>query len=101
MCSDDCPGPSMVVHKHTVNDGIHGHGILTPEYEADTRDLLFHILPVSARGDGSFFDIYTSSPEIFNNSNNKNYPFEDIEIPTLVISAQDDPLALHENAYPG
>lgn len=70
----------------------------TPEYKAEVQDLLFHILPVSERVDGSFFDIYTSSPEIFNSSNNENYPFEDIEIPTLVISAQDDPLALHENA---
>ncbi|MDY9922325.1 alpha/beta hydrolase [Methanobacterium sp.] len=78
--------------------GVPKEFTITPEYEANIRDLLFHILPVSARVDGSFFDIYTSSPEIFNSSKNENYPIEDIEIPTLVISAQDDPLALHENA---
>ncbi|AUB56549.1 hypothetical protein BK008_09825 [Methanobacterium sp. MZ-A1] len=78
--------------------GVPKEFTLTQEYEAEVRDLLYHILPVSARVDGSFFDIYTSSPEIFNSSNNENYPFEDIAIPTLVISAQDDPLALHENA---
>ncbi|MBF4474645.1 MAG: alpha/beta hydrolase [Methanobacterium formicicum] len=71
---------------------------LTSEYEAEVRDLLFSLLPVSARVQGSIFDIYTSSPEIFNSSNDKNYPFEDIKIPTLIISAQDDPLALPENA---
>lgn len=71
---------------------------LTPEYEAEVRYLLFSLLPVSARIPGSIFDIYTSSPEIFNSSNDKNYPFEDIQVPTLVISAQDDPLALPENA---
>ncbi len=78
--------------------GVPEEFTLTPEYEAEVRDLLFHILPVSARVDGSFFDIYTSSPEIFNSSKNEDYAFEDIEIPTLVISARDDPLALHENA---
>ncbi len=72
--------------------------ILTPEYEAKVKDLLFHLLPVSERIEGSLFDIYTSSPEIFNSSKNVNYPFENIIIPTLVISARDDPLALHKNA---
>lgn len=78
--------------------GVPEEFTLTSEYEAEVRDLLFSLLPVSARVPGSIFDIYTSSPEIFNSSNDKNYPFEDIKIPTLIISAQDDPLALPENA---
>ncbi|AXV39352.1 alpha/beta fold hydrolase [Methanobacterium sp. BAmetb5] len=84
------------VHKEWI--GLPEEFTLTPEYEAEVRELLFSLLPVSARVKGSIFDIYTSSPEIFNSSNDKNYPFEDIQVPTLIISAQDDPLALPENA---
>ena len=78
--------------------GVPEEFILTREYEAELRDILFHILPVTKRVEGSLFDIYTSSLEIFNSFNSEDYPFEDIKIPTLVISARDDPLALHENA---
>ena len=70
----------------------------TPEEGAEIRSLLAGLLPVSARVNGSFFDIYVSTPEMLNSSENKNYPFGNIKIPTLVISAVDDPLALHENA---
>lgn len=38
------------------------------------------------------FDTYVSNPEI------NKYPLADVKIPTLVISAVDDPMALHENA---
>jgi pimeloyl-ACP methyl ester carboxylesterase len=72
--------------------------ILTPEEEAEVRALLVGILPVSVRADGSYFDTYVSTPEMLNSSESKDYPFGNIETPTLVISAVDDPLALHENA---
>lgn len=72
--------------------------ILTPEEKVDVRALLAGLLPVSARVNGSLFDIYVSTPEMLNSSESKDYPFGNIKIPTLVISAVDDPLALHENA---
>jgi len=70
----------------------------TPKEKSEVRSLLASLLPVSARVNGSSFDIYVSTPEMLNSSENKNYPFGDIKTPTLVISAVDDPLALHENA---
>jgi pimeloyl-ACP methyl ester carboxylesterase len=71
---------------------------LTPDEEAEVRTLLFSLLPVSARADGSYFDTYVGTPEMLGSSENKDYPFGNIKTPTLVISAVDDPLALHENA---
>ncbi len=79
--------------------GVPKEFTLTHEYDDAVRDLLYSLLPVSARVEGSLFDIYQSSPEIFNSSNSKDYPFGNIKTPTLVISARDDPLALHENAH--
>jgi pimeloyl-ACP methyl ester carboxylesterase len=38
------------------------------------------------------FDTYVSNPEI------NQYPLGEVDPPTLVISAVDDPMALHENA---
>jgi len=78
--------------------GVPGGRTLTPEEKADTRTLLTGILPVSARANGSSFDTYVSSPGIFNSSESSDYPFGTIEAPTVIISAVDDPLALHENA---
>lgn len=70
---------------------------LTPKDKADIRELLMSLLPVSARVDGSSFDIYVSTPGLLSASES-DYPFEKIRAPTLVVSAVDDPLALHENA---
>ncbi|MCC7566020.1 MAG: alpha/beta hydrolase [Methanomicrobiaceae archaeon] len=71
---------------------------LTPEDKADVRALLMSLLPVSARVDGSAFDIYVSTPGLLNDPEGNDYPFGSIRAPTLVVSAVDDPLALHENA---
>jgi pimeloyl-ACP methyl ester carboxylesterase len=71
---------------------------LTPEDKTEVRTLLIGLLPVSERVNGSYFDIYTGTPEMLNSSSNKDYPFGNIKTPTLVVSAMDDPLALHENA---
>jgi pimeloyl-ACP methyl ester carboxylesterase len=65
---------------------------LTPEYQAEVRAALVGTLPVSARADGMIFDTYVSNPEI------NQYPLGEVDTPTLVISAVDDPMALHENA---
>jgi pimeloyl-ACP methyl ester carboxylesterase len=70
----------------------------TAEEKAEVKTLLTSLLPVSARVNGSLFDIYVSTPEMLNSSESKDYPFSNIKTPTLVISAKDDPLALHENA---
>lgn len=72
-------------------------GRLTTEEKVEVRTLLSSLLPVSARVDGSSFDIYVSTPGLLNASGD-DYPFEKIRAPTLVVSAVDDPLALHENA---
>ena len=65
---------------------------LTPEYQTEVRAALVGALPVSARADGMIFDTYVSNPEI------NQYPLGEVDTPTLVISAADDPMALHENA---
>lgn len=65
---------------------------LTPEHKAEVKAALAGVLPVSARADGMIFDTYVSNPAI------NDYPLGKIETPTLVISAADDPMALHENA---
>lgn len=70
---------------------------LTPEDKAEVRMLLSSLLPVSARVDGSSFDIYVSTPGLLN-APESDYPFGSIRTPALVVSAVDDPLALHENA---
>ena len=72
-----------------VPDGF----ILTSEEKAEVRALLTSLLPVSARVNGSLFDIYVSTPEMLNSSESKDYPFGNIKAPVLVISAVDDPLA--------
>jgi len=65
---------------------------LTHEHEAEVRAALVGTLPVSARADGMVFDTYVSNPEI------NEYPLGEVDTPTLVISAVDDPMALHANA---
>ena len=65
---------------------------LTPEYQAEVRAALVGTLPISTRADGMIFDTYVSNPEI------NKVPLGEVDTPTLVISAVDDPMALHENA---
>jgi pimeloyl-ACP methyl ester carboxylesterase len=65
---------------------------LTKEMETYADQALMSVLPASARADGMIFDTFISNPEI------NQYTFEKIQAPTLVLSAVDDPMALHENA---
>lgn len=65
---------------------------LTPQYQADVRATLASVLPISTRADGMMFDTYVSNPAI------NRYPLGQVTVPTLVISAVDDPMALHANA---
>jgi len=72
--------------------GVPKNFTLTPEFQDEVEAALRGVLPVSARADGSVFDTYVSNPEI------NIYPLTNIKTPTLVISAVDDPMALHEGA---
>jgi len=65
---------------------------LTPEHKAEVEAALSSILPVSPRAEGMVFDTYVSNPEI------NDFPLGDVHTPTLVISAVDDPMALHAGA---
>ena len=69
-----------------------------PEEKAEVSTMLVGILPVSERVGGTLFDTYVSTPEMLNSSESKDYPFGNIKTPALVISAVDDPFALHKNA---
>jgi pimeloyl-ACP methyl ester carboxylesterase len=51
---------------------------------ADARELLF---PLSPRRDGAVFDGFVSNPAA------DRFPSEQLRVPTLIISARDDPLA--------
>lgn len=66
--------------------------MLSSEMETSVNQVLKSVLPSSDRADGMIFDNYISNPEI------NRYTFEKVTVPTLVISAVDDPMALHENA---
>lgn len=65
---------------------------LTDEMAADVRQAGLSVLPSSRRANGMVFDTYFGNQEI------NHYPLEQVNTPTLVISAVDDPAALHENA---
>ncbi len=67
--------------------------VLSPDQEVEVRGMLASVLPVSARSVGMLFDTYVGNPAI-----NSGYPFGGVRAPTLVVSAVDDPMALHANA---
>lgn len=66
---------------------------LTPEDRAEVDRVLQTLLPATLRRDGFLFDMFISAPEI-----NSGLPFEQIEVPTLIVTAADDPLASPANA---
>lgn len=65
---------------------------LTPEFQTEVKAVLSSVMPVSQRADGILFDTYISNPEI------NEYPLDQVQARTLVISAVDDPMALHAGA---
>jgi pimeloyl-ACP methyl ester carboxylesterase len=65
---------------------------LTPDDRAEVDRVLQTLLPATPRRDGFLFDMFISAPEI-----NSGLPFEEIEAPTLVVTAADDPLASPAN----
>ena len=65
---------------------------MTPEEKAEMDKVMSTLLPVSPRAEGALFDMYVSNPAI-----NEDVPMDEIGVPTLVIHAQDDPLADYDN----
>jgi pimeloyl-ACP methyl ester carboxylesterase len=66
---------------------------LSPEMEVEVQNVMNTILPVKPRADGVIFDMFISNADV-----NNGYPVETIMVPTLIISAKDDPLTLYTNA---
>lgn len=66
---------------------------LTPTERADISRVIDTVLPAAPRREGFLFDVFISTPAI-----NSGYPFGDVSVPTLVVTATDDPLAPADNA---
>jgi pimeloyl-ACP methyl ester carboxylesterase len=73
---------------------------LTPEFEAEAKDILASTLPLSERMDGFIFDTYDPQlqEDFYGSISETNpYPLNKIETPVLIINALDDPYAVPEN----
>jgi pimeloyl-ACP methyl ester carboxylesterase len=66
---------------------------LTADDRAEISRMMETLLPATSRRDGFLFDMFVSAPTI-----NSGLPFNEISVPTLVVTARDDPLASPENA---
>jgi pimeloyl-ACP methyl ester carboxylesterase len=80
--------------------GVPGRFPLTPAHEAELDDGLATTLPISGRIDGFLLDNY--DPQFVNDfyesiSETSPYPLSKIEIPVLLIDAEDDPYSNIEN----
>lgn len=62
------------------------------EQAAYIEEMLDSIFPLEPRTEGAIFDAFLSNPEI------KDYPLEQITVPTLIIHTKDDPLASYDAA---
>lgn len=66
---------------------------LAPDDRTEISRVMETMLPATSRSEGFMFDMFVSTPAI-----NSGYPFGEISVPTLVVTAADDPLALPDNA---
>jgi pimeloyl-ACP methyl ester carboxylesterase len=66
---------------------------LTKQQYAHMKDVFRSSLPVNLRTKGILNDGYISNPDI-----NAGYPFHEIQVPTLIIHAMDDPVAKFQGA---
>ena len=66
---------------------------LTPQDHLAVALMMRTLLPATARRDGFLFDMFGPTPAI-----NSGIPFHEITVPTLVVTAADDPLASPDNA---
>ncbi len=73
--------------------GVPKNLALTPDDRAEMSRVIETMLPAISRREGFLFDMFVSSPAI-----NSGYPFGEISVPALVVTATDDPLALADNA---
>ncbi len=65
---------------------------LSADQRSFVAEMATTVLPASLRYKGALFDMYTSNPAI------NDYPVEQVQVPTLIVSAKDDPMALYRNA---
>lgn len=73
--------------------GVPAGFVLSPAAASYVQSALSSVSPISRRGDGMMFDTFVSNGAI-----NSGYPLAQIKTPVLVVSAVDDPMALHANA---
>jgi pimeloyl-ACP methyl ester carboxylesterase len=66
---------------------------LTTQDRTEIARMMETLLPATARRDGFVFDMFVATPSL-----NSGIPFGDIAVPTLVVTAADDPLASPANA---
>ena len=66
---------------------------LTKQQYGHVEDVFRSSLPVNLRTKGILNDGYVSNPDI-----NAGYPFHEIQVPTLIIHAMDDPVAKFQGA---
>lgn len=71
--------------------GVPGVFQMTPDYEKELQEVMDTLLPVRPRAAGSLYDMYISNPAI------NSYPVAEITVPTLILHAEDDPLANYQN----
>lgn len=69
---------------------------LTAEDEVLVNGLIRSILPIKPRQAGFVYDMFTSNLDM--DQHPENYPLEQIQVPTLIIAAIDDPLVKYENS---
>lgn len=66
---------------------------LTVQDRTDLDQIAWEVLPITLRREGFLFDMFVSNADI-----NHGYRFDQVTVPTLVISAVDDAMAAHGNA---
>jgi pimeloyl-ACP methyl ester carboxylesterase len=73
--------------------GLPAGWVLSPADEAAIAATTNTLLPVSPRTEGVLFDMFSGNADI-----NRGYALDQISVPVLVVSAEDDPLALFANS---
>jgi 2-hydroxy-6-oxonona-2,4-dienedioate hydrolase len=76
--------------------GIPEGYVLSEEEQGMVTGVIRSVLPIERRTDGFVFDMFTSNLDM--DRHPEEYLLETINVPTLVIHAVDDSLALYENA---
>lgn len=64
---------------------------LTPAQDAEVAATVEGLLPITARADGLYHDIFVTNTDTYTHP--ERYRLEEIEVPVLVVNAKDDPAA--------